>query len=1302
MHCLRRRVVLTVLACHVLVLATLWTPIATAVAPAGDRPTLLFRVSADHGFSADVAAGDPVPNFRDKVALVDDGRAGKAIQWADDGVLAWNAPGNLQAQRGTLAFFWRPRYAVGEAPFVIFRAGYADHSSWDMAWLRIDWNGHGFDAFVTDANLARSRVSFRLARPPAASDWLHLAFSWDEARGVRLFVDGREVARTRIEAPAAGCTPPCARPASLDFDAALDQFGLAGRVMAPHQVQSRYNFLRGSDVDELRIYDRMLDASAVAALAQLREPDSAEARDAQAERAAWLHRYGWDHALPPPLTDPVTRIRKVEFADAKDLKQWMWKATDGIAETTWPGVYNRSRLPGRDDYFQLPDWNVYVEGGKALDLALPDEPFNRIEIRGAAFGAASYRDGSGAAHALFQRPRGVLRSVDQFAARRGGTLRFVNAEQETPIQEIWAYDVGAGRVPTGSATLDYTVRSAIAPDYANLAPLRAHIAGRYPPAERDTVIALPAKAPARPRSDRIDPADHQPVVHVLVPASLGDPPPDQPLMRSWAYGWENMHDGLDGIALTLPALDLPPLRDGLIPLNIRIKDPIWPARDLLDVSVAVPPRQARTLWLDLRDRILTNDSLMLSIASAAAGFDRAALDGARIQLVFKPRAEAIAEHVADRFNQVRDNWGFLVEEHTTSKRQRLYARLDADIRDLLRVDPDHVLGRQYWNDIGYGNQAPLPVALPEVPAGVPAWAFWQLQDLQATRRYIDWWIDQRQVAYGDFGGGISDDSDLVQQWPGMALMGVQPDKLNASMWALSDANYRNGMFTDGLSTIETDELHSYEEGINLNSALLYLNWGDPTLVERAMHTVRALGTIITPNPHGELLFSSTWFGGRKVYREPNWQWQKPYSFPILHPALLLGGYNADPGSRRLVAGLADAYLAHATPDADGRWTLPNEIHWASGATRGGELWQGSGGADTLHTFWAAWRWSGDPRYLQVFDYRVAGSGPDGLSNLNENVLDLLGKRASWGAQLAAAVAAGKGSDFARHVAWEASGDTASLAALYRDETRAKLRDFYMNTEGHWWSDRVESPTVELQRARLGGVALKRNQTFPGHTVSWRFDDPDGASQVALLLPAPRTDRFRVIGYNTDTREQRARMTGWNVDAGRWRMTSGVDRDGDGRIDGAATTREFGFEKSVGIDVVFAPGTTTLLELERLQAGTPVELRPDLGIGRGDAQLQGDALMLTVHSLGHVATPPGSAVLEDAQGRELARAPIPPLPAPTDLQPKTVTLRLPLPRQRRPPGMQVVLHADAEVAEVTLANNRLVLPSADASDAPLPC
>ncbi|MFZ5794290.1 MAG: LamG-like jellyroll fold domain-containing protein, partial [Pseudomonadota bacterium] len=773
-------------------LASLLAIAVATPAAAQDASGLLFRVSADKSLTADTAAGDPVPNFRSGVSVVPDGAIGGAARWADDGYVAWKAPGNMRAQRGTLSFFWRPREPLGVAPFVIFRAGFADHSSWDMAFLRVDWNGHGFDAFVTDANLSRIRVSWTIDSTPAADAWKHIAFAWDETKGVRLFVDGREVARKDQVA---------------DLDSGLDQFGLAGRVLSPHQVQSRYNFMRGSDLDEIRVYDRMLAATDIAALADKRDPAPAPLAGTAARRTAWLHRYGWDTGAPPVLDAPVTTVRKVEFADARDLKEWMWKGVDGIAETTWPGVYNRSRLPGRDDYFELPDWNVYVEGGKRYDLTVPPgERFNRVEIRGAAYGSLLWSDG-GKTTTLATRAHGTVRSVSAVPERQGGTLSFVNTMQEQPIQELWAYDVKPGAEPAGSFKLSYTVDANASPRIAALAPLESFITGRYAPDERSVVVALPsggikaavgaaaagAGAPTQARTPGL------PIVHILIPASLGDADPDKPLARAFDYGWQNLHDGLDGIAIDLPAL----AGTGAIPLNIRVKDPIWPARDMIDLSVSVPAGTPRTLWLDLRDRILSNDSLYLSIASALPGFDAAALNGAKIRLVFKDRAAALPEHITDRLNQVKDNWGFLVEEHTASKRASLYARLFGDITDLLRVDPDNVTARQYWADINYRPENLPAVPQPTPPPGVPLWAFRQLEDLKLVRQFVTWWIDHRQVPYGDFGGGISDDTDLTQQWPGLALMGVEPDKINASLRALADAAYKNGMRVNGLGYITT-------------------------------------------------------------------------------------------------------------------------------------------------------------------------------------------------------------------------------------------------------------------------------------------------------------------------------------------------------------------------------------------------------------------------------------------------------------------------------------------------------------------
>ncbi|WP_372782821.1 LamG-like jellyroll fold domain-containing protein [Phenylobacterium sp.] len=1233
------------------------------------EPGLLFRLSADKGLTADAAAGDPVPNFADRAKIVPTGVKGGALSTADDVVLAWKAPGNIYAQRGTLSFFWRSRYPVGEAPFPLFRVGYADHTSWDMAWLRIDWNGSGFDAFVTDANLARTRVSFKLPKRPAPDAWTHLAFTWDETRGVELYIDGKLAAKQAAVAV---------------YDSGLDQFGPTSRVVSPHQVQSRYNFMRGGDYDELRIYDHALSAPAIAALAKAEEPAPAEApRDlaSQTVRDEWRLRYGWNRLgdAPPLLAAPVTRIRKVEFADAKDLKEWMWKATDGIAETTWPGVYNRSRLPGRNDYLTLPDWNVYVEGGKRLTLTLPDEPWNHLEIQGAAYGDLTWGAGK-----IANRAQGQERTFNQFTdERRAGTLTFTNIAQETPIQEIAAYDLGAGAEPKGTTKLSYTIHASADPNSPDLDALNAFIAGRYPPEERATVVALPDGAPSRTRT--ADKRAKLPIVHILIPYEVGASPPAEPLYRSFGYGWENMHDALDGVAIDIPALKVKPTQGETFPLNIQIKDPIWPMRNLLDISVSVKPGEARTVWLDTRDRILPNNSLYLTFAGDGADFDAAQLDGARIRLVFKDRAAGLPEHVADRLNQVKDNWGFLVEEHTASKRESLYARVVADATDLLRVDPDNRIGREYWADIAFHSQGPLPFVQPTPPAGVPLWAFRQLEDLKLVHHFVDWWIDNRQVAYGDFGGGISDDTDLVEQWPGLALMGVEPERIRASHIALADSAYKNGMFTGGLSTIMTDELHSYEEGINSNSEAMYINWGDPKVVERLMTTLAAYDRIIQPNAAGHLHFKTSWFSGAKVFSEGPWEWGKDQSYLVLHPALLMAGFNGDPTAKKYVIGLADGILVHAKTGPNGETTWPDEINWRTDETRGVLPVN----TPAMQLLWGAYRLSGDAKYLAPLIAAEAKGGTRALTEFNENLLDVLGKRADWGPEAVKRGSAPGASNFDRYLAWQAGGDKRYLEDLYGEEIRTANQRMYTQTEGHWWSDRVEVPSELLQRSRLGGVALKRNWIWPGATVSWRFDKPEAAEQVAILVPGATPNHFKVIAYNTADRPVTAVMTGWNVTSGEWRMTSGVDADGDDRAD-APEGRTVALWKSGPVNVTFAPRRTTVLDFTLATPGPQASNAPDLGIGAEDVIRKGRNLSVTVHSLGDLDASAGEVTLEDATGKIVARAATPPLKAPKDLKPKTATVNLALPPGFDPKDARVRVVLRNGGHEITQLNNSVEL------------
>jgi len=1247
-----------------------------AQAPGGTHDGLLFAVSGQHGAIAEQAGGAAEPIFADGVGTAADGRVGQALSLADNLTLAWSAPGNIMAQRGTLSFFFRPRTPLGSTPFPIFRIGDSDGTSWDMAWGRIDWNGHGFDAFVTDTGLARTRVSFRMDSVPAPTGWIHLTFAWDETTGVKLWVDGKPVAHVDRTAV---------------YDGGLFGFGPFQRIVSPHQVHSLYNYIRSGDMDEIRIYDHMLDDAQVAQLAAAQSPavPAAPPRSLanRATRDEWWLRYGWTRAAPDYLSAAATRIRKVEFADTRDQKERMFRGADGIRETTWPGVYNRSRLPGRHDYFELPDWNVYSTGGKTYTLTLPDEPWNRIEINGPAYGTLSDARGT-----VLTRAAGLERTSSALGKeRRGGILRFENVAQETPIEEIGAYDVTAGTVPDDPVVMRYTLDAGADPaGYPTLDPLRRTIAGRYAADERATVVALPAGAPrpAAPGSS----AHALPLVHILVPGDFRDSRPGAAVKR-FAYGVEDMDVGLDGIAIDLPALDVAATHGGLLPLNIRVKDPTWPDRDLLDINVSVKPHEARTLWLDTRDRILpTGANLYLTIAAAGGGFDAAKLDGMGIRLLYKPAADAKPEHVADRFEQARDNLAFLVEEQPNVRAFPIWDRFERDISDVLRVDPGNAIARSYWVEKN-PNQPYAAFNQPTPPAGVPLWAFRQSEDLKLYRKFVDWWIDNRQIADGEFGGGLSDDTDLMNQWVPLALMGVEPARLAASQRRVLDATYANGMWSDGLSRIRADELHSYEEGINSVAQSLQISRGDPTAIERAMAVARNYPRLIAANPAGHHHIVSSYYSGTDIIREGVWGWQRPYSLLITHAGLLLADYNGAPAVKAALLPLLDDWLAHGKQAPDGSWTYPAEIAWASDATRG------TGVASAANVFWAAWLWTANERYLRPITSDLTHRNLAGLSRLNADLLT----RLPGGPKLAQGIADGSvqpagadndrnlggstDADFARFVRWQKTGDKAVLADLFGSEIESDSHRMHLLTEGHLWSDRVSVPIEMLQRTRLGGVAHRRNAYYPGNLVRWSFAAGAAAEDVAILIPEGDPHHFKVIAYNLSDHPITATMIGDGIAAGQWSMVGGVDRNSDDRADTPGTASGVLLEGGSTLPLLLPSRQTMVFEFALTTPGEEPRTRADIGISADDLVATGTSMTATIHSLGAKATPGGVATLSDGSGHAIATVRFPALAAPADLVPKTTAVRFARPRGARLDTLTVTLTLDGTPAEVSTINNR---------------
>jgi hypothetical protein len=137
--------------------------------------------------------------------------------------------------------------------------------------------------------------------------------------------------------------------------------------------------------------------------------------------------------------------------------------------------------------------------------------------------------------------------------------------------------------------------------------------------------------------------------------------------------------------------------------------------------------------------------------------------------------------------------------------------------------------------------------------------------------------------------------------------------------------------------------------------------------------------------------------------EEPWGYSKPSSILVLHPGIMLVDYNGNAEMKKTIIGLADGLLAHRRKDVSGRASLSMAIRFADDAEAPNN--RGS----VLPVLWAAWKWTGNEKYLAPF----RDEGARALDLIPSNALDELKVRTSWGKELAAALKSGAGNQSSR-------------------------------------------------------------------------------------------------------------------------------------------------------------------------------------------------------------------------------------------------------------------------------------------------
>ncbi len=276
-------------------------------------------------------------------------------------------------------------------------------------------------------------------------------------------------------------------------------------------------------------------------------------------------------------------------------------------------------------------------------------------------------------------------------------------------------------------------------------------------------------------------------------------------------------------------------------------------------------------------------------------------------------------------------------------------------------------------------------------------------------------------------------------------------------------------------------------------------------------------------------------------------------------------------------------------------------------------------------------------------------------------------------------------------AWLLDGDLARVLRALRDSWERIELLFPMHTWIEQSADRVAISKDLVDRMYLGGQPGFRNFIYPTHAISWRGFSPDFAAWVL----ENDAQNLKLMAYNFAEQPQRGQVQLWRLEPGTYVVITGPDADEDGIPDTVATEQQVELAKGSTIDVELPARQTVALQIEQIaRSGEGYYARPDLAICAEDTTIADDASEITVvvHNIGGGAAPQFTVVATGDDGDPDLTASAGPLEAPLDCVPRTVTLTISVPAERR--GRQFTVRVDpaGEVAELYEGNNTVVLPA----------
>ncbi len=417
------------------------------------------------------------------------------------------------------------------------------------------------------------------------------------------------------------------------------------------------------------------------------------------------------------------------------------------------------------------------------------------------------------------------------------------------------------------------------------------------------------------------------------------------------------------------------------------------------------------------------------------------------------------------------------------------------------------------------------------------------------------------------------------------------------------------LFTNGLATITTDQLHAYEEGMEAVGQLMLMDYGNPLYMARGMEIAkRILEDVTQIAPDGHRHFRSRLYGGTSMSTEDPWQWSGYHSYNVLHTAYMVARYNGNPSLKKMIIEIADGLLAHR--DEDGK--INTDVHFTTGEVR-----DNPGMVSTWQVLLAAYDFSGDKKYLDPIERplgRAVKFKPEEISDRYNEII-----------------------------------------------TELAVRE-YINTEGSIWIDRISANSNDLQADRLGGIALARiRHIYQQNYLSWEINKPAGFESLAVFTEEGSPSKIKAVVYNMNPDKVSANISLWGIKPGQWKIQYRTESISDRDASAVTTVQKIYLERGSVVKLEFDPGKYSYISLELLEADpNGYDKRADLAISPSNIRIEENRVRVRVYSQGATGSPETTIVLRDASGEKISAAKVPPMDAPLDLIPRWVDIVLEVP------------------------------------------